>query len=1102
MKNLTYKISLLILGLFAAGLAANAQQIKGVVSDVNGDPLIGVSVFVDGTTLGVSTGVDGSYAIDIPDAKGKTLIFSMIGLAEKRVTIGNAVVIDIVLEEDANFLDETVVIGYATVKRRDLMGSVSSVDNKSLTQVPVASVTEALSGRMAGVQVTATEGDPDAEIKIRVRGTGSITQDSSPLYIVDGFPVESISDIPASDIQSIDVLKDAFSTAIYGSRGANGVVLVTTVSGQDGKISVSYNGYAGMKTMANRDAIQVMDAYDFVRTQYEVESIRDKVTETYEPMFGAFSDIDMYKGMKTNDWVDALFGNTGWNTNHNISVNGGSDKVKWAASYNFMKDNAIMTGSDYGRHNISLKTQFKPVKALALDFNLRYSNTTVRGSGSNSINDAGSTSGTSARLKHAVQYTPIPVSGATSDSDLAEDYGDNAPPLQSIKDNDKKRNRQNWTFNAGFTWKIIENLNLRIEGGLDSYNQKDNNFYGLTTYYVGNATYKNKPATFYTDINRQKLRNTNTLSYNFENVFGKGSKHAFDIMIGQETIFTKSSTFKTTIENFPEFFDAEMAWNFMASGTAMTSNNYYNPNDLLVSFFGRANYSYDDRYSISATVRSDASSKFTYGNQWGFFPSAALSWTISNEGFMENAKSWVDNLKLRYTYGTAGNNNIPSGVSTMLFAANASTWISQGGTYWSTTKVDGKTIMPNPDLTWETTISHNVGLDFSFFRTRMNGSIEAYSNDTRDLLIRFPVQGTGYDYQYRNMGNINNKGLEFTLNGVLVETKNVGITVGGNISYNINEVKSLGGLDMIEDQSMWASTEIGTDYLVQPGQPLGNMYGYQSAGMYGTEDFTFDSKSGKWVLVDGVADAKTVVGETYMRPGAPKFVDQLTEPVYATDENGEFILDSDGNKIVDHYVGDGVINEKDKVIIGNAIPKFTGGFYINANFYGFDLSANFNFVIGNQIYNANKIEFSHSRKYSRRNLLTSMSPEKRWTNIDWNTGELVNDPNMLESMNQGVTMWNPAIGNAIFSDWAVEDGSFLRLSTLTLGYTLPAKLTNKFHCSKLRVYVTGSNLFCLTEYSGYDPEVDTRRSTPLTPGVDYSAYPKSRGFVAGINITF
>lgn len=1074
MKNLIRKISLLLLG-GAISVIAHAQVVTGVVTDgTTGEPLIGAAVMVPGTTIGTITGLDGDYSINV--GEGKTLEFSCIGLKTETVEINGRTVINITLVEDSNFLEETVVIGYATVKRRDLMGSVSSVDNKTLTAAPVASVTEALTGKMAGVQVTTTEGDPDADVKIRVRGTGSITQDSSPLYIVDGFPVESINDIPSADIQSIDILKDAFSTAIYGSRGANGVVLVTTKSGQDGKISVSYNGYAGAKSIANKEAIQVMDAYDFVRTQYEIESIRDKVKETYEPMFGSFADIDQYKGQPTNDWVQQIFGNVGWNMNHNISVTGGSDKVKWTASYNFMQDNAIMTGSNYSRHNLAFKTQYKPIKALTIDFNLRYSNTSVRGSGSNSINDAGSTSGTSARLKHAVQYTPIPVKGVASDSDLEEDYGDNAPPLQSIVDNDKKRVRQNWTFNAGITWKIIDNLNLRVEGGLDQYGQTDNNFYGLTTYYVGNsATIKNQPATMYTDLNRQKLRNTNTLNYNFEKVFGEYSKHQLDLLLGQETIFTKSNTYKTTVEGLPTFFDAEKAWNFMASGTPITSNNYYNPNDLLVSFFGRFNYSYDSRYSISATVRSDGSSKFGKGNQWGFFPSAAASWTISNERFMENSKTWLDNLKLRYTFGTAGNNNIPSGVNTMLFSANTTTWISQGNTYWATTKVDGKTIMPNEKLTWETTMSHNVGIDFSFFKTRLNGSIELYYNDTKDLLIMFPTQGTGYDYQYRNMGNINNKGIELTLSGVLLETKNAGITIGGNISINKNTVMSLGGLNQIESQSYWASTEVGTDYLVQPGQPLGNMYGYRADGFYGVDDFNWDPAKQKWTLKDGVVDATNLVGGTYMRPGAPKFKD-MNE--------------------------DGKIDANDKTVIGNAVPLATGGFYLNANFYGVDLSANFNYVFGNQIYNANKIEFSSSRKYSRRNLLKSMSPENRWTNINWETGELVNDPQVLAAMNANATVFNPAVGSAIFSDWAVEDGSFLRLSTLTLGYTLPEKVTQKFHCQKLRIYVTGSNLFCLTKYSGYDPEVDTRRSTPLTPGVDYSAYPKSRGFVAGLNITF
>ena len=328
MKNLMYKISLLIFGL-AATVALQAQdKFSGVVKDTQGEPLVGVSVFVDGTTLGVTTDADGKYEIDIPEAKGKVLVFSMIGLRTQSVTIGNSNVIDVVLEEDTNFLEETVVIGYATVKRKDLMGSVSSVDSETLAAMPVTTVTEALSGRMAGVQVTTTEGDPelsgrmagvqvtttegdpDAEVKIRVRGGGSITQDSSPLYIVDGFPVESISDIAASDIESIDVLKDAFSTAIYGSRGANGVVLVTTKSGTKGKISASYNVYWGQKWMANKDAIQVEDPYNFVKNQYEIGMVRGDIKDKFIPTFGVFKDISLYEGIQGNDWIDAVFGNT------------------------------------------------------------------------------------------------------------------------------------------------------------------------------------------------------------------------------------------------------------------------------------------------------------------------------------------------------------------------------------------------------------------------------------------------------------------------------------------------------------------------------------------------------------------------------------------------------------------------------------------------------------------------------------------------------------------------------------------------------------------------------------------------------------------------
>ena len=1072
MKNLTYKISLMILGLFAAAFAADAQEIKGVVSDMNGEPLIGVSVYVDGTTLGVATGIDGDYVINVPDAKGKTLVFSMIGLAEKKVVIGNNTTIDVVLEEDANFLDETVVIGYATVKRRDLMGSVTSVGNEALTQVPVASVGEALAGKMAGVQVTTTEGDPDAEIKIRVRGGGSITQDASPLYIVDGFPVESISDIPASDIQSIDVLKDAFSTAIYGSRGANGVVLVTTKSGASGKISVSYNAYWGQKKMANADAIQTGSPYDFVQNQYELAVLRDRVDDDFIKVFGVFEDMDLYKGVEKNDWLKKVFGNTGTTFNHNLSVSGSTDKVKWTASYAHVGDNAIIIGSNYKRDNLNFKTQYKPIKQITIDINARYSRTEVLGAGTNSINDSGSTSSTSARLKHAVQYTPFPITGVATDSDLAEDYGDNAPPLKSVTDNDNKRIRQNWTVNGSVTWHIIKNLNLKVEGGLDDYSQEDNRFYGLTTYYVGNsATIKGQPATQYKRAFRTNYRTTNTLNYNFGEVFAD-DRHKLDLLLGQEYILTKSNNLSTTIEGLPVFFDSQMAWNFMASGTPVASNNFYNPDGQLLSFFGRANYDYDGRYAVSATVRADGSSKFEKGNQWGIFPSAAASWTISNEGFMEDA-TWLDNLKLRYSYGTAGNNNIPSNVSSLLFQANQSQWISMGNTWWGTTTVGGKSIMPNPDLTWETTVSHNIGLDFAFLKSRITGSFEVYHNTTNALLIQFPVAGSGYDYQYRNLGSVQNRGFEASLNFVLVEKKNFGLTLGANISLNENKVTSLGGLDKIEATSEWASTEIGTDYVVTVGRPLGDMYGYLSDGRYSVDEFTHNGS--EWVANEGTVNASDVLGKEFFRPGAMKLKDMN---------------------------GDGKITVDDRTIIGNSQPLGVGGFNLTGYLYGFDFSANFNYVFGNNIYNANKIEFSHSRKYSNRNLLTSMNVANRWTNIDWATGEEITDADRLAEINAGTTMWNPGANKAIFSDWAVEDGSFLRLQSATIGYTLPQEWTMKIKMQKLRVYVTGTNLFCLTKYSGYDPEVDTRRKTPLTPGVDCSAYPKSTGYVVGVNITF
>ncbi|MBR3064560.1 MAG: TonB-dependent receptor [Bacteroidales bacterium] len=1065
MKNPAKKLLLALLCLGVAWSLSAQTTITGVVTDETGEPLIGAGVMVEGTQIGTITGIDGDYSLTVP-ADAVNLVFSYIGFSNQVVPIDGRTKIDIVMAADQTFLDEVVVVGYATVKRRDLLGSVSSVNSDKIAEQPVTTVSQALSGKMAGVSVVTTEGDPDADIKIRVRGGGSITQDNSPLYIVDGFPVESINDISSSEIASIDVLKDAFSTAIYGSRGANGVVIVTTKSADKGeRVSVKVNAYYGRKQMANRGAIVAMNPENYVKFQYELATIRNNTSTYYEPFFGTFDDMDLYTGLVGNNWVDAVFGKAGTSFSTDFSISGSGENHNWTLGYAHMGDKAIMAGSNYSRDNLNFKGNFKTSKTTSIDVNVRYSRTNVRGSGANGINDTGTTSG-NGRLKHAVSYSPIPLQSTIQGVDEEQDYGDNAPPLLSVADNDSKRLRKTLNANAAFNWQIIDNLTLKIEGGLEDYRQMDDRFYGLTTYYVANnSTVKNTPSNQHKEAFRDRYRNTNTLNYSFADLLGED--HNLTALLGEEMTITKSNTLTMMVDGLPTFYDAPMAWNFLSSGTPASTNNYYNPDDKLLSFFGRVNYDYKRRYSAGVTLRADGSSKFAKGNRWGFFPSAAVSWTISNEPFMSETR-WIDQLKLRYSFGTAGNNNIPSGLLVKQYSSTTTAWLSQSANYWMAGKV-----MNNPDLTWETTYTHNIGLDFGFFRGALSGSIEAYQNDTKDLLINFPITGSGYDSQYRNIGSTRNRGVELTLNAPIIEKKNFSLNISGNIAYNVNRVTDLGGLESITAQSYWASTEIGDDYIVQVGQPLGNMYGYVNDGFYSADDFEYTG--GKWVLKSGVVDNSAVIGSTYLMPGAMKLKD---------------------------LTGDGKVTVADRKVIGNASPDFTGGFSLSGYAYGFDFSANFNYMIGNQVYNANKVEFTSSRKFNNRNLIDMMNLDNRWTNIDWTTGELITDAAQLKSVNAGKTMWSPAIGTAVFSDWAVEDASFLRLQSATLGYTLPEDLTKKAHIRRVRVYVTGTNLFCLTKYSGYDPEVDTRRATPLTPGVDYSAYPKSIGFVAGVNLSF
>ena len=1070
-KNLRFALVAATSTMSANGFAQTV--IKGNVTDNTGAPIIGASVAEDGNANnGGVTDIDGNFTVTLK-GNSKKLKISYVGMKPQVVNVSGKSVINVKLEDDATSLNDVVVIGYGAVKKKDLTGAVATVDNKALTQVPVASASEALTGKMPGVQITTTEGSPDADVKIRVRGGGSITQSNDPLYIVDGFPVETISDIPASDIEDITVLKDASSTAIYGSRGANGVILVTTKGGKEGKTSVSYNAYYSWKKIAKK--LDVLGARDYTEWQYELANLLDK-TDNYEKYFGSYDDIDLYDNVATNDWQDIVYGRTGHTFNQNLNINGGSDKIKYAFSYARMDDKAIMQMSDFVRDNLSLKLNAKPTKRVSLDFQARWSKTKINGGGAN---EQSSTYNTDKRLRYAIQYTPYPVPGLSTDTD--DDDTTNSSfynPVTSLKDNDQKRTRITFNMSGAFTWELYKNLKFKTEFGYDTYKVDTKRFFGPTTYYVKNvpaSANQGLPAITLTNQYRTKFRNTNTVSYDFKDIFGKNSAHSLNVLLGEEYIIMKNELMTNTAHGFPANFTSAEAWKFTTQGTPFEINDFYDPDDILNSYFGRINYNYKEKYLLSATARADGSSKFAKGNRWGFFPSIAAAWRISSEPFMKGAEKWLDDLKLRLSYGTAGNNNISSGLLTQEFQANATSWINGYNSYISPSKT-----MANPDLKWETTITRNVGIDYTMFGSKLTGSIDAYWNNTKDLLIQYPVAGTGYDYQYRNMGETRNMGLEFALTWNAINKKNFGLTVGANISFNKNKVLSLGQIESIDNIStQWASSEIDQDFVIKKGEPIGQIWGYKSAGRYEVDDFDIakSQEKGKWILKAGVADCSTVLN-TSVRPGSMKLA-EIKE-----------------NKT-------GKITTDDRTVIGDTNPAHTGGFNINARVYGFDLTANFNWSVGNDVYNANAIEYTQTSKYQYRNLIDKMASGSRWTNIDAN-GNLLNWNNAeeLAALNANTAMWSPYTDKYVLTDYYVEDASFLRLSTLTLGYTLPTTLTKRVGINSLRFYVTAYNVFCITNYSGFDPEVSAIRRTNLTPGVDYSAYPKSRQFVIGLNLNF
>lgn len=1061
---------------------AQGQSVTGNVKDESGEPLIGVSVKVKGATQGAVTDFDGNFKL-AGVKPGSTLVFSYIGYQTREIRVGGGkdAPLNVTLKEDSKALDEVVVIGYGTVQKRDLTGSVTSVKAEDLANIPVSNVTEALTGKLAGVNITTTEGSPDADVKIRVRGGGSLSQDNSPLYIVDGFPVESISDIAPTEIESIDVLKDASATAIYGARGANGVIIVTTKSGHEGKTQVDFGASYGWKQVTKMT--KMLNPYEYAYWQWELGN------ETY----GNFNDLDIWRSVPGTDYQDVIFGRTGNQIQYNMNVSGGTKQLTYNVSYSHSDENSIMLGSGYRKDNINAKLKAELNKWMTLDFNARLSYSTLDGlSGGADTNESNASTSI---VFNAARYSPVNQLNENID-DTEDNLSSRKSPLERLVATYKQRRRLQQNYNVGLNWKPFKNFTFRTEFGYRWDYDDTEQAWSSDATTNSRLPQQGQPQYSYLDGVNRTWRNANTLTYENKKLFD--GRDRINVLVGHEVSSTSGKDKEIISVGYPTTMTLEEVLANTGLGDPYMNNTTIAADENLLSFFGRVNYTLKDNYLFTATVRADGSSKFASGNRWGVFPSAAFAWRLSDEPFMKGSKDWLSNLKLRLSYGTAGNNRIKSGLiyTTYTTAGTSAKYPYFGGIQSGMLELGNN--LYNPDLKWETTITRNIGIDYGFWNNRISGSLDLYWNTTKDLLMQVEIpSNTGYNYQYQNMGQTSNKGVEFTMNAVLLDTKQASLNFTMNIAYNRNRIDELNSQNPWQQNYQWAGSNINKyeNFRVEEGGRVGEIWGYKTNGFFTAYDPVTNPQGELimngtgWVLKDGVKDNSTNITGGVLYPGGLKL---------QCDENGDPV----------------------KQRLGNSIAPVTGGFGLNGTVGNFDFNAFFNYSLGNDIINGTKLNTAfYVGTSSNYNVNDDFTLSKRYTWIDPANGMNLARPNSstleyyggeqglinrLNELNADASTWSPAaVTRMELIDYAVEDASFLRLNNLTVGYTLPKAWVKKCFMQNVRVYFTGYNLFCWTNYSGADPEVDTTsKRNPLNPGVDYAAYPKSRSFVGGINISF
>ena len=1000
---------LMILAVFSLSVSAQTITATGNVKDATGDPIIGASIVEKGNTSnGTITNLDGDFSLKVP--ANATLIVSYIGMKTQEIAIKGKNKIDVTLSDDTKALDEVVVIGYGTAKRKDITGSVATVSSEVLSAVPVASATEALQGKMAGVQITTTEGSPDAEMKIRVRGGGSITGDNTPLFIVDGFPVESISDIPASDIEDMTVLKDASSTAIYGSRGANGVILVTTKSGKEGKLSVSYNTYYSWKKMAK--TLETLSATDYVKWQREYALLRGNESK-FTSLFGNWQDADLYENAPTNDWQDQVFGRTGNTFNHSLTISGGSDKTKFNMGYAHMNDKAIMLGSSFRRDNLSLKLNHKVNDKVSLDFSMRYANTTVNGAGANESKSE--VSSADSRMKNVMIYPMFNF------PDLSDSYDPDfqlTNPITSVYDTDRKQNRQTFNMNGSFSWEIFKNFKFKTEFGLDWYYNTDKKYYGPSTYNArtnSSDTEGVHPMAYFADTQRKTFRNTNTVNYNFKDII-KNKDHNLNVLVGEETINKKSSLNDDRLSFFPVSFTASQAWALSSQGTPYSVDKYTNADDNLLSYFGRVNYDYQSKYLAEVSFRYDGSSKFAKGHRWGFFPSASVGYRISEESFIKEFAplSFITNWKLRASYGAMGDDGSSSYQYLSGYDYPGASYVFGDVVY----KGLGFRGLPNELITWYKSKTLNVGTDLDLWNGMLSAQVDFFWRYRDGLLGKRSgeVPGTiGAELPEENLNQDLYKGFEIVL-GHRNKINDFNYSVSLNFALTRRQNRHLEEGDAVNSYDRWRN-KYSNRY-----SDMGWAYG--SNGQFTSMEDIWRSP-----IQDGQGGATQL-------PGDWKYEDW----------NGDGIID-------DNDVYPNVYEHTND----NGNPKMTFGATIAAEWKGFDVNLLFQGGGGFNVIYFEQLQYPLC--FGGNGLAHFYDRYRQDENGNWIPGKW---PTTRDAGSYSV--------NYARCKQTTYDASYLRLKSVEIGYTIPQHITRKFKVDRLRIFANGYNLFTLSNLDFVDPE--------------------------------